>query len=138
MKKIILAALAAVVTLQAAPAMADPQWGNGQGNRYAYRDVNRDGRYDWRDQRALERRDNRRDARRERRLARNDRVWQNNGRYYCRRSDGTTGTVIGAGLGALAGNTIAGRGDKTLGTILGGVGGGLLGRSIDRGDLRCR
>ncbi len=89
-------------------------------------------------------RDNRRwrDDRRyrdERRLGRRDRVWRGrDGRYHCRRDDGTTGLVIGAGVGALLGRTIDQRGDRALGTILGAVGGGLLGREIDRGDLRCR
>jgi hypothetical protein len=74
-----------------------------------------------------------------RRLGRRDRIWRgNDGRYYCRRDNGTTGLVIGAGVGALLGRTIDTRGDRTLGTLLGAVGGGLLGREIDRGDLRCR
>jgi hypothetical protein len=74
-----------------------------------------------------------------RRLGRRDRVWRgNDGRYYCHRGNGTTGLVIGAGVGALLGRTIDTRGDRTLGTLLGAVGGGLLGREIDRGELRCR
>ena len=48
----------------------------------------------------------------------------------------TTGLVIGAGVGALAGSQIAA--DSTLGAIIGAIGGGLLGREIERGDLRCR
>ena len=74
-----------------------------------------------------------------RRLSRRDRVWRgNNGRYYCRRDNGTTGLVIGAAAGGLLGHEIAGRGDKTLGAVIGAVGGGLLGRAIDRGELKCR
>lgn len=74
-----------------------------------------------------------------RRLGRRDRVWRDDeGRYRCRRDDGTVGLVIGAGVGALLGRTIDTRGDRTLGTILGAVGGGLLGREVDRGDMRCR
>ncbi|GMN14358.1 glycine zipper 2TM domain-containing protein [Altererythrobacter sp. MTPC7] len=74
-----------------------------------------------------------------RRISRNDRVWRGDGgQYYCRRDNGTTGLVIGAGVGALAGSEIAGRGDRTLGAIIGGVAGGLLGREIDRGSLQCR
>jgi hypothetical protein len=70
----------------------------------------------------------------------NTRVWQGvDGRYYCRRSNGTTGLVIGAAGGALLGREIAGRfGDRTLGAILGAAGGALLGRSIDRSSTRCR
>lgn len=74
-----------------------------------------------------------------RRLSRNDRVWRDNdGRYRCKRDDGTTGLVIGAIGGALAGRAVDTRGDRSLGTILGAVGGGLLGREIDRGGSRCR
>ena len=61
------------------------------------------------------------------------------GRYYCRRDDGTTGLLIGGAVGGLIGNEVAGRGDRTLGTILGVAGGALLGREIDRGgSRRCR
>ena len=74
-----------------------------------------------------------------RRIDRSSRVWRgNDGRYYCKRDNGTTGLVIGAGVGALAGHELAGRGDKTLGVILGAAAGGLLGREIDRGGLKCR
>ena len=67
------------------------------------------------------------------------RVWRGrDGRAYCRRDDGTTGLLIGAGVGALLGNELAGRGDRTLGAILGAAGGALLGREIDRNDVRCR
>jgi hypothetical protein len=71
-------------------------------------------------------------------LSSSDRVWKDSdGRMRCKRDNGTTGLVIGAAVGALAGHELAGRGDKTLGTIIGAVGGGLLGRAIDRGDLKC-
>ena len=74
-----------------------------------------------------------------RHISRRDSVWRGrDGRYYCKRDNGTTGLVIGAGVGALIGNEVAGRGDKLLGTLLGGVAGGLLGREIDKGDLKCR
>ncbi|HVR91333.1 MAG TPA: glycine zipper 2TM domain-containing protein [Novosphingobium sp.] len=70
----------------------------------------------------------------------NTRVWQgDNGQYYCQRSNGTTGLLIGGAAGALLGREIAGRGgDRTLGAILGAAGGALLGRQIDRGGSRCR
>jgi hypothetical protein len=70
----------------------------------------------------------------------NTRVWQgDDGRYYCRRSNGTTGLLIGAAGGALLGQAIVGRyGDRTLGAILGAAGGALLGRSIDKDNARCR
>jgi uncharacterized protein YcfJ len=64
-------------------------------------------------------------------------VWRgSDGHYHCRRSDGTTGLVIGAAAGALVGNQLA-SGDRTLGTVLGAAGGGLIGRQIDRGNLSC-
>lgn len=73
---------------------------------------------------------------RERRLGRNDQVYRGrDGRYYCKRNDGTTGLVIGALGGGVLGNIVGG---GTLGTLLGAGGGALLGRSIDRGKVRCR
>lgn len=76
---------------------------------------------------------------REHPLTRNDRIYRGmDGRYYCRRSDGTTGLVVGAATGAIFGNVIS-RGDsKALGTILGAAVGGLLGQQLDGGELRCR
>ncbi len=70
---------------------------------------------------------------------RNTRIWRgNDGRYYCRKDNGTTGLLVGAGVGALIGHEVAGRGgDRTLGAILGGAAGALLGRSIDRSSTRC-
>ena len=73
----------------------------------------------------------------ERRMGRNDQVWRgSDGRYYCRRSDGSTGLVVGAIAGGLLGNAITHH--DTLGTIIGAVGGGAIGHSIDRGQVRCR
>lgn len=125
MRKILLAATLAAVTLPAVPAAADPpSWAPAHGRRAHEREAIYDsrGRY-------LE----------PHRLTRGDRVWRgSDGRYYCRRNNGTTGLIIGAAVGGLLGNQIAGRGDKTLGTIIGAAGGGLLGRAIDRGELSCR
>lgn len=76
---------------------------------------------------------------RERRLSERDRIYRGtDGRYYCRRSDGTTGLVVGAIAGGILGNVIAPGGSETLGTILGALAGGIAGREIDRGDLKCR
>jgi hypothetical protein len=79
---------------------------------------------------------------RERRLSSNDRIYRGrDDRYYCRRSDGTTGLIIGAGAGALIGNSLDGGRSSTLGTILGAAVGGLAGREVDRNssrNLRCR
>ncbi len=76
---------------------------------------------------------------RERRLSQNDRVYRgNDGRYYCRRNDGTTGLIVGGLAGGVLGNIIAPGGSQTLGTILGAAGGAVAGRAIDRSDARCR
>lgn len=70
---------------------------------------------------------------------RDTRIWRgDDGRYYCRKENGTTGLLVGAGVGALIGHEVAGRGgDRTLGAILGAAGGALLGRAIDRSSTRC-
>lgn len=76
-----------------------------------------------------------------RRLNRDDRIYRgSDNRYYCRRSDGTTGLIIGGLAGGALGNVIAPGGSKTLGTLLGGGLGALLGRSVDRdgGNVTCR
>lgn len=68
------------------------------------------------------------------------RTWRGrDGRYYCRKKDGTTGLLIGGAVGGVVGHELGGRGDRTVGTILGVAGGALLGRAIDRsGSRRCR
>ncbi len=125
MRTFILAAAAAALAVPAAPVMADPP---AHAKAYGKRAKDHDRRYDDRG-RYYE----------PRRISRNDRMWRgDDGRYYCKRDNGTTGLVIGAGVGALAGHEIAGRGDRTLGAIIGAVGGGLIGREIDRGSLNCR
>ncbi len=128
MKKFTLAMAAGTLALTgigtAAPAAADPpSWAPAHGKRAKDRGV-----YDSRGYYAEPRR-----------ISRNDRMWRgDDGRYYCRRDNGTTGLVIGAGVGALAGHELAGRGDRTLGAILGGAVGAVIGREIDRGSLKCR
>lgn len=75
----------------------------------------------------------------ERRLSNNDRVYRGqDGRYYCRRSDGTTGLIAGGIAGGVLGNIIAPGGSKTLGTILGAAGGAAIGNSVDKGQMTCR
>ena len=91
-------------------------------------------RRDWEPSRHY--RDYRQGNYRERRMGRNDHIYRGrDGRYYCRRNDGTTGLVVGALAGGLLGNAIGG---NTLGTLLGAGGGALLGREIERGQVRCR
>ncbi|RYE02140.1 MAG: glycine zipper 2TM domain-containing protein [Sphingomonadales bacterium] len=77
---------------------------------------------------------------RERVLTQDDRVYRGqDGKYYCKRSDGTTGLIVGAAAGGLFGNVISGGRSKTIGTLLGAVAGGALGSSVDRNqEVRCR
>ena len=66
-------------------------------------------------------------------------VWRDSeGRYRCKRSNGTTGLIVGAAGGALVGRAIDTHGERATGTILGAAAGALLGRSIDRSRVRCR
>ncbi|MEK9211147.1 glycine zipper 2TM domain-containing protein [Sphingomonas sp. 2378] len=75
---------------------------------------------------------------RERVLQPQDRVYAGtDGRYYCRRSDGTTGLIIGGAAGGILGNLVGGR-SSTIATLLGAAGGALAGRSIDQNQVRCR
>lgn len=69
----------------------------------------------------------------------NGKIWRDShGRYRCKRSNGTTGLIVGAAGGALVGRAVDTRGERATGTILGAAAGALLGRSIDRSRVRCR
>jgi hypothetical protein len=75
----------------------------------------------------------------ERVLTRDDRIYYgSDGRYYCRRPDGTAGLIIGGVAGGVIGNAIAPGGSKTLGTILGAAGGAAIGDAVATSDTRCR
>lgn len=75
----------------------------------------------------------------ERVLRDNDYVYVgDDGRYYCRRSDGTAGLIVGGIAGGVLGNIIAPGGSKTLGTLLGAGAGAAVGTTIDRNNVRCR
>lgn len=69
-------------------------------------------------------------------------VWRDrHGRYRCRRSNGTTGLIIGAAGGALVGRALDGGRNHTTGTIVGAVAGALVGREVQRSSRsgrRCR
>ena len=66
-------------------------------------------------------------------------VWRDSsGRLRCKRSNGTTGLIVGAAGGALIGRAIDTHGERATGTILGAAAGALLGRSVERGRARCR
>lgn len=123
MRKTILAACLGAMMLPITPAFADPPpWAPAHGRRAKERAYDDYGRYY-----------------EPRRLSRSDRIWRGrDGRYHCRRDNGTTGLIIGGAVGALLGRELDGGRDRTLGTVVGAAGGALLGRSIDRGELRCR
>ena len=73
---------------------------------------------------------------RPRRLTENDRVYRgSDGRYYCKRSNGTTGLVLGAVGGGVIGNALGG---GTLGTLLGAGGGAILGKHLDENHDRAQ
>ena len=62
------------------------------------------------------------------------------GRLRCRRSNGTTGLIIGGAAGALIGRELDGGRSRTTGTILGAAAGALIGREVQRSRSarRCR
>lgn len=110
------------------PRLPDPQYDNGGGN-----DDRDEGDYD--------------PARyyragpnyQERVLANDDRVYAgDDGRYYCKRNDGTTGLIVGAAAGGIFGNVIDGGRSRIVGTLLGGAAGALAGKSIDQNGQRVR
>ena len=77
----------------------------------------------------------------ERVLTADDRVYAgNDGRYYCRRSDGTTGLIVGAAGGGILGNVIDGGHSRTVGTLLGAAIGAVAGRAVEQNNsqVRCR
>jgi hypothetical protein len=68
-------------------------------------------------------------------------TWRDSqGRLRCKRSNGTTGIIVGGAAGALAGRAIDTRGERTTGTVLGAAAGALLGREVQRSRSvrRCR
>ena len=77
----------------------------------------------------------------ERTLSADDRVYAGtDGRYYCKRSDGTTGLIVGGAAGGILGNVIDGGHSRIVGTLLGGAAGALAGKAIDQNNsqVRCR
>jgi hypothetical protein len=56
----------------------------------------------------------------------------------CLKSNGVTGAALGALLGGVAGNRIAGRGNRTGGTLVGAGIGGLLGVAVEKANDTCR
>ena len=77
----------------------------------------------------------------ERRLGAQDEVYRgSDGRYYCKRGDGTTGLVIGGAAGGILGNVIDGGRHRGAGTLIGGALGALMGRAVEQNqnEIRCR
>ncbi|WP_309622476.1 glycine zipper 2TM domain-containing protein [Novosphingobium sp.] len=117
MKKIMVATMAAVTAITAVPAFGDPPpWAPAHGRRHHDRD-----RHDYRTS------DN------------GVRYWRgDDGRYYCKRGDGTIGLLAGAALGALLGRAVDTRGERVTGTVLGAAAGALIGNELVKGRTRCR
>ncbi len=68
-------------------------------------------------------------------------TWRDSqGRLRCKRSNGTTGLIVGAAGGALVGRAVDTRGERATGTILGAAAGALIGREVERSrsTRRCR
>lgn len=128
MKKFILSAAALAATLPVFPAAADPpSWAPAYGRRA--HDGYNNGYYDQGYGQAAYQ------------DGYSGQTWRGrDGRYYCRRSNGTTGLIVGGVGGALVGRAIDGGRNRTVGTLLGGAAGALLGREIQRSSsgTRCR
>lgn len=91
-----------------------------------------------RDRSRYDRRGHHRYARYDEPVYRDTRTWRGrDGRRYCRKSNGTTGLIVGAAAGALLGRGIDTHGERATGTILGAAAGALLGKSV-AGGTRCR
>ncbi|ANU08359.1 glycine zipper 2TM domain-containing protein [Paraurantiacibacter namhicola] len=151
-----LALAASALTLPAAPAMAAElpaapaaithvldQHAPGleiaeHGRHRKWKRGHRHGGYERYDDRYDDRYDRRGQRYYDEPVYRNTRVWRgNDGRVYCRKSDGTTGLIIGAAAGALLGREIDKNGDRTIGTVLGAAAGAIIGKNLDDG-VRCR
>lgn len=118
--------IAASVALSGCAGGLGSTYGNNNSGGYYADDYYRDGDY------------------RERRLDDRDEIYRGrDGRYYCKRSDGTTGLIVGGLAGGVLGNVIAPGGSKTLGSVIGAIGGAVAGRAIEKGsdgnnNVRCR
>jgi hypothetical protein len=137
MRMVALAAVSAAVLVSGCVGDGGPRYGGGGYTQYDYnRPDPAYGGYDadryYRDGPNY----------RERRLSRNDRVYAGrDGRYYCRRNDGTTGLIVGGIAGGALGAAIAPGGSGLLGALIGGVAGAAGGQAIDKSgdrDVRCR
>jgi len=126
--KFILSAALAASAMTAVPAAAEAQgYGYYGRDRYenSYRNDYRryDPRYDAQ----------RYDARRYEGRSYQGRDQDHN---YGRRCSGTTGTILGAAVGALLGRAVDGGRNRTTGLIVGGAAGALAGREVDKNICR--
>jgi hypothetical protein len=72
-------------------------------------------------------------------VTRETRIYRgDDGRTYCRRSDGTTGLIVGAVLGGVIGDRLDRGQSSVLGALLGAGAGAAIGRELDRGEVTCR
>lgn len=137
-----LALMAPGVLVAAAPAMAHDNSYGDYGSRWSQQDDgwNRSDRYDRNSDYGYNNGGYYQRRGCDEPVYRNTRTWRgDDGRYYCRRQDGTTGLLIGGAVGGLIGHEVAGRrGDRTLGAILGAGVGALVGREVDKSSSRCR
>lgn len=150
MRKILSIAMTAAILLPALPVAADPpSWAPAHGRRAkdSERDYDR-GRDDDREHDGDRRHDRDQSAyfvyrddhhHHERRLVRYDEVVYRggDGRYYCHRSDGTTGLIVGAVAGGVIGNQLTRGKSAALGTVLGAGAGALIGQAIDKDRVYC-
>src|SRR3546814_18094779 len=99
MRNSIIAATFAAIAAPVAPALADPPpWAPAHGKRA--KDAHRGEHYY-----------------EPRRLGSDDRIWRGkDGRYHCRRSERTTGLIIGAAVDGLVGRVLGGSRARTAGT----------------------
>jgi hypothetical protein len=136
MRKVALAAIGAATMVSG--CMGDTGYGGGfGGGSYSAYDYNRpDPAYGGYEADRYYREDRRY---RERRRGANDRVYAGrDGRYYCRRDDGTTGLIVGGIAGGVLGTALRPGGSGLLGALLGGAGGAIAGQAIDKDNVRCR
>lgn len=76
---------------------------------------------------------------RERRLSDRDRVYVGqDGRYYCRRQDGTTGLIVGGIAGGALGAAVTSGRSEVLGVLLGAAAGAAAGNAIEKNNVKCR
>jgi hypothetical protein len=118
------------------------RWDRQDGDRYGYNNNNNrnnDNRFNTNYDASRYYREDPRYS--ERSLSANDEVYRgSDGRYYCKRSDGTTGLIIGGLGGGVLGNVIDGGSNRVAGTLIGGALGAILGKTVDQNSnqVRCR